>query len=122
MTSSEGHYPGRSTSDRLAELAAGFDRVRDPRDWKGPIRAVILATDRPLVEKAVLWFTNNRPTFRAVIGDADRLVVVGPGYRIGQVGPCQDQTDPAGMASGLESGHMSGSLTRCPDHEAVQHE
>jgi hypothetical protein len=102
MTSSDGYHPGQATSDRLAQLAAGFDRVRDPRDWKAPIRAVILATDRPLVEKAVLWFTNVPPTFQAVPGEADRLVVMGPGYRIGQVGSSLDQTGPAGMAFGLK--------------------
>ena len=45
MTASEAYDPKRMTGYRLEQLAAAFDRVRDPRDWKAPIRAVI-----PVVE------------------------------------------------------------------------
>jgi len=38
----------RMTGFRQEELAAAFDRVRDPRDWQGPIEAEIPEGDRRL--------------------------------------------------------------------------
>ncbi len=74
------------TGYRMEQLASAFDRVRDHRDWKAPIEAEIPASERGLVEKAVLWFTNTVPTFEAPHADPDRLVVRAPGYRGGPVG------------------------------------
>jgi hypothetical protein len=74
------------TGYRMEQLAAAFDRVRNPRDWKAPIRAVIPVTQRPVVEKAVLWFTDTVPEFVAAPGETDRLVVSAPGYRHGPAG------------------------------------
>ncbi len=79
MTSSGTFDPESDTGYRLEQLAGAFDRVRHSRDWRGPIRAVIPAADRPLVEKAVLWFMNTAPAFESVPGEADRLVVTAPG-------------------------------------------
>ena len=91
MTASEAYDPKRMTGYRLEQLAAAFDRVRDPRDWKAPIRAVIPVVERPLVEKAVLWFTETEPRFEEAPGEIDRLIVVAPGYRLGPAGGPSDR-------------------------------
>jgi hypothetical protein len=83
MTASVAFKPESSTGYRLEQLAAAFDRVRDPRDWKAPIRAVISPSERHVVEKAVLWFTDTVPAFEAIPGETPRLVVTAPGYRHG---------------------------------------
>jgi len=74
------------TGYRMEQLAAAFDRVRNPRDWKAPIRAVIPAAERPVVEKAVVWFTDTVPEFVADPEATERLVVSAPGYRLGPAG------------------------------------
>ena len=90
MTASVAYDPKRLTGYRLDELAAAFDRVRNARDWKAPIQAVIPAQERPLVEKAVLWFTDTVPEFLAHPEASDRLVVRAPGYRLGGRRPEMD--------------------------------
>jgi hypothetical protein len=70
----------------MEQLASAFDRVRDSRDWKAPIRAVIPVEDRPVVEQAVLWFTETVPTFETAPGEPDQLVVRAMGYRLGPAG------------------------------------
>ena len=90
MTASVAYDPKRLTGYRLEELAAAFDRVRNARDWKAPIQAVIPAQQRPLVEKAVLWFTETEPRFEEIPGESDRLIVVAPGYRLGPAGGPSD--------------------------------
>lgn len=35
---------------RMDQLASAFDRVRDPRDWQAPIRAVIPVEERPVLD------------------------------------------------------------------------
>jgi hypothetical protein len=84
MTASIAYDPKRLTGYQLEQLAAAFDRVRDPRDWKAPIEAVIAAAERPLVEQAVLWFTDTVPVFSAIAGTPDRLAVRAKGYRLGE--------------------------------------
>jgi|ERR1041384_62816 hypothetical protein len=86
MTASVAYDPKRSTGYRLEQLAAAFDRVRDPRDWKAPILSVIPTEERQIVEKAVLWFTDTVPAFEPAPGHADLLVVKAPGYREGAAG------------------------------------
>jgi hypothetical protein len=73
------------------QLANAFDRVRDSRDWKAPVRAEIDEPQRPVVELAIIWFTATVPTFEAVPGRAGRLTVVANGYGKGPWG----QADPA---------------------------
>jgi len=87
MTASVAYDPERLTGCRLEQLATAFDRVRNPRDWKAPIRAVIPVAERPVVEEAVLWFTDTVPVFAAAPGETDRLVVMAPGYRLGPATP-----------------------------------
>lgn len=81
MTAANLANPG-VTGFRLDELKAAFERVCDPRDWRAPIRAVIPAVERLLVEKAVRWYAETEPRFEAVPGDGLLLVVVAPGYRV----------------------------------------
>ena len=98
MTASVEFDPKHSTGYRLEQLAAAFDRVRDSRDWKAPIRAEIRAAEQPVVEKAVLWFTDTVPRFEPAPGQTDRLVVTAPGYRFG---PAGDGAVGVGGANGL---------------------
>ena len=93
MTASVAYDPKRSTGYRLEQLAAAFDRVRDPRDWKAPIRSVIPPGERQIVEKAVLWFTDTVPAFEPAPGQTDLLVVMAPGYREGQAGDRSTNTE-----------------------------
>lgn len=86
MTASLAYNPERTTGYRMEQLAKAFDRVRNPRDWKAPIRAVIPAAERPVVEKAVRWFTETEPDFTPAPDAPDRLVVSAPGYRLGPAG------------------------------------
>jgi len=86
MSVSLGFSPEQMTGFRLEELAAAFDRVRNVRDWNAPILAVIPAAERPVVEKAVLWFTDTVPVFETVLGEAGQLVVRAPGYRLATAG------------------------------------
>jgi hypothetical protein len=67
---------------RFDQLAAAFDRVIQGRDWQAPIRAIIAAEDRQLVETAVLQFTATKPAFAAGPGE-DALTVTAAGYRRG---------------------------------------
>ena len=84
MTALAAWDPVRLTGYRLDQLASAFDRIRDARDWQAPIRAVIPVEERPVVEKAVLLFTNTVPEFTPAPGAGDHLVVVARGYRLGQ--------------------------------------
>jgi hypothetical protein len=84
MTASIAYDPKRLTGYELDELAGAFDRVRNPRDWKAPIETVIAASERALVEKAVLWFTDTIPVFSPIAGSPDRLAVSALGYRLGE--------------------------------------
>jgi hypothetical protein len=91
LSQSDSYDPKRVTGYRLEQLAAAFDRVRHPQDWKAPIRAVIPARERAVVEKAVLWFTETEPVFEPAPGGTDRLMVMAPGYRHGPAGEPSDQ-------------------------------
>lgn len=91
MTASLAYDPIRMTGYRLEQLASAFDRVRDPRDWKAPIRAVIPADERPVVEQAVRWFTDTDPVFIDGPGGGKELVVLAPGYRQGPSGEAAER-------------------------------
>ena len=99
MTASDTYDTKRVTGYRFEQLASAFDRVRDPQDWKAPIRAVIPVVERPIVEKAVLWFTETEPRFEEIPGESDRLIVVAPGYRLGPAGGPSDHRHSAGNGS-----------------------
>jgi hypothetical protein len=86
MTASLAYDAKRSTGYRFEQLAQAFDRVRNARDWKAPIQSVIPAGDRDVVEKAVLWFTDQNPAFEPAPGEPDRLLITAPGYRGGLAG------------------------------------
>ncbi len=91
------------TGYRFDQLAAAFDRVMACRDWKGPIRAVIPAGDRPVVEQAVLWFTRTIPEFVANSDGADFLLVTAAGYRAGPFGSA-DARSRASCTGELQAG------------------
>lgn len=84
MTAFAAHRPERATGYRLDQLATAFDRVMNPRDWQAPIRSVIPAAERHVVETAVRWFTATVPSFEPAPGEVDRLVITAPGYRLGK--------------------------------------
>lgn len=84
MTGSMACTPERETGFRLDQLAAAFDRVRNLRDWKAPIEAVIPVDDRRVVEQAIRWFTATEADFQPIGAAGDRLLVQAPGYRQGQ--------------------------------------
>lgn len=83
MTESLKVDPERTTGFRQDQLAAAFDRVRDPRDWQGPIEAEIPVGERLVVEKAVEWFTDTSPIFLVLPEASGRLMVRARGYRLG---------------------------------------
>lgn len=80
------YNPQRLTGFRQDQLAAAFDRVRDPRDWKAPIRAVIKREQQTVVAEAVRWFTDTDPVFIPAPDASGRLLVSAPGYRQGPAG------------------------------------
>ena len=94
-------HPDDETDFSLDQLASAFDRVRDVRDWKAPIRAEIGEVARPVVERAIIWFTATVPAFDPVPGHPDRLTVRAAGYwggpwgssdRIRRVAPPLDES------------------------------
>lgn len=84
MTASQACNPLHETGFRLDQLAAAFDRVRDPRDWMAPVWAVIPAAEQSVTYQAVLWFTDTAPEFEASPERPGHLTVTAPGYRRGQ--------------------------------------
>lgn len=71
---------------RPDQVAAAFDRVRDHRDWKAPIRSTIHGSERELVAVAVLWFTGTTAEFSALPDAPDTWIVEAPGQRLGPAG------------------------------------
>lgn len=95
MVPADGGYdPGGATGFSHERLAAAFDRVRDPDDWRGPIRAEIPASMRPVVERAIIWFTATAPAF-APTHRPDVLLVMAPGYLRGPWGRADRQPEVA---------------------------
>lgn len=97
MTASVACNPQQETGFRLDELASAFDRVRNPRDWKAPVRAEIPASARAVTEQAILWFTDTLPEFEASPEHPGRLTVTARGYRMGpaeEAAPGQAETAP----------------------------
>lgn len=76
----------RSNRFTSRQLQMAFDRVCDPWDWRAPIWAEIPATERALVEQAVLRVTGSQPVFALASEAPDRLVVFAPGARLSPVG------------------------------------
>ena len=99
MTEADAGDPNGVTGFRLDQLKAAFERVCDPFDWKGPIRTLIPAVERLLVETAVRWYSESEPRFEEIPGEADRLIVLAPGYRQGPAGGPSDHRHSAGNGS-----------------------
>ncbi len=92
MALSKALFPDHSAGYGMEQLASAFDLVMDPRDWQGPIRAVIHESDRRVIEKAVLWFTETIPAFETAPGAEGRLLVTADGYRLGTSGSLPKST------------------------------
>jgi hypothetical protein len=71
---------------RPDQVAAAFDRVRDHRDWKAPIRCTIQASERAVVAVAIQWFTGTTAEFIATPDAPNTLIVHAPGQRLGPAG------------------------------------
>lgn len=82
-------------NEQRARLVELFDLVADPRDWKGPINAVVeLKTLRALnanandIDDAIEFFTATRGVYSATLVEGrDALYIQAPGYRAGPAGP-----------------------------------
>ena len=60
------------------ELSAAFSLVKNQKDWKLPIDAVVpISTSRELITRAVIYYTGSIPEFQAT---ANGLRVVATGY------------------------------------------
>ncbi len=59
--------------------AQAFDRVRDARDWRRPVRVEIPAEIEAVVAEAIIQFTATTPVFLPT-GRADHLLATAPGY------------------------------------------
>lgn len=68
-----------------AELAGLFDSVKDPVDWRAPIRANVHPMLWPGIREAIIFYTATEP--RVVGGTPDgRLTIEADGYRAGPAG------------------------------------
>ncbi|MFN0181639.1 MAG: hypothetical protein ACKVZ0_22755 [Gemmatimonadales bacterium] len=83
---------GGGTGYTYQQLARAFDRVRDPRDWRRPVRAEIPVEMEELVARAVVWFTATTPAFAAT--ERGQLLATAPGYLQGPWGP-PDRSRPS---------------------------
>lgn len=74
-----------STCTQRDLLVVAFDRVRQPGDWKAPIRAMIDRADLAVTAEAVEYFTATE--LRVLTDHGDQLVIEADGYRAGPAGP-----------------------------------
>jgi hypothetical protein len=88
---------GEGTGYTYQQLARAFDRVRDPRDWRRPVRAEIPAEMEEVVARAVVWFTATAPAFAAT--ERGQLLATAPGYLQGPWGQ-PDGRPAAGESQG----------------------
>jgi hypothetical protein len=79
MQEQPSYPPVRVTGLRQLRLVRAFELVRDRLDWTAPIQAVIPASQRRVVQQAVMIFTGSWPEFASVPGDPEHLVVTAPG-------------------------------------------
>jgi hypothetical protein len=84
---------GEGTGYTYQQLARAFDRVRDPRDWRRPVRAEIPAEMEELVARAVVWFTATAPAF--AVTERGQLLATAPGYLQGPWGKPDGSPAPA---------------------------
>lgn len=71
-------YAGFTTT----QLSRAFDKVRNPKDWKLPIKAIIDAKDQAVVEATIGYHVYGGATFRNLPGG--KLEVRAPGYYAGE--------------------------------------
>ena len=69
-----------------AILRYAFGKVANPKDWKGPIMAVVEKAMVHVVAVAIEFFTATVPTIIPADADGTKFVVVSDGYRAGPAG------------------------------------
>lgn len=73
-----------------ARLAAAFETVCNPNDWRAPIEAWIEATDVDRIDEAVIHFTATRIEvvgYGVLVGRPGEVLIRAVGYRNGPAGP-----------------------------------
>lgn len=82
-----------------AQLEAAWSKVADPKDWKAPVKAIVVAEDLVVTLYAISHFTATEASVRPADGDHLRedgkivgasiasFHVAAPGYRAGPAGP-----------------------------------
>jgi hypothetical protein len=66
------------------QLESAFAKVRNPRDWRAPISAIVAAEDLTVCFLAIEYFTATRATVEHLYADKYRLTA--DGYRKGPAG------------------------------------
>lgn len=97
---------GQRTGYPFERLASAFDRVRNARDWRAPIEAVIPEADRPLVEQAIVLFTETVPTFVPATRPG-HLLVRAQGYGMSSTPGPVTQTRPGATHSRHDTAGLS---------------
>jgi len=72
------------------QLSQAFDKVKDAKDWKSEIKAVIEKTeDMVLIQEAIIHFTGTIANFTKLRKGPNKgkILVTAEGYRMG---PCGD--------------------------------
>ena len=64
------------------QIKLAFKRVKNQRDWKSPILAVIKEEDKELVAEAIRTETKSEPWFSPFPGRPGTLWVQALGYRL----------------------------------------
>ena len=67
-------------SGKEKERAAIFDQVKNRKDWKLPINAVVIRSSQELVADAISFYTGSIATFEPVKGKPAYVRVRAPGY------------------------------------------
>ena len=67
------------------QLKKAFDAVCDPKDWKGPIAAVMQGELVNVVVEAIKHYTATVPDVQLDVSTM-RYLVTSPGYRMGPAG------------------------------------
>lgn len=85
----------KSTIHPIETLKKAFDKVKDPRDWKAPINAVVKSEDIGAVWEAVVFYTATQPEIIAqdyILENSGEFKIYcyrvkSEGYRNGPAGP-----------------------------------
>jgi hypothetical protein len=70
---------------KVADLRIAFDKVCDPKDWKGPVAAWVLGEGVLVTVAAIEFFTATNPTVN-LNTETMRYLIESEGYRNGPAG------------------------------------